>query len=69
MGFSPATIAGNHDAKVNKLTASELAEQGKNYAYGLIGEDEKNYLATLPAHIRLVFRRSCDKLVAGQGRF
>ncbi|MFC4230631.1 metallophosphoesterase family protein [Parasediminibacterium paludis] len=51
-----ATIAGNHDAKVAKLTTEQLAEGGKNYAYGLIGDSEKTYLATLPAHIRLEFK-------------
>lgn len=49
-----ATIAGNHDAKLSKLTASQLAEPGKNYAYSIISEEEKNYLATLP-HIRVEF--------------
>jgi putative phosphoesterase len=51
-----ATIAGNHDAKVAKLTPEKLAEGGKNYAYSLIGDNEKAYLATLPAHIRLEFK-------------
>jgi putative phosphoesterase len=51
-----ATIAGNHDAKVEKLTPEKLAEGGKNYAYSLIGNNEKAYLATLPAHIRLDFK-------------
>jgi putative phosphoesterase len=51
-----ATIAGNHDAKVSSLTAMELEQPGKNYAYKLISEDNKKYLATLPAHIRLEFQ-------------
>ena len=50
------TIAGNHDAKVKKLTEQQLAEPGKNYGYQIIGAEEKNYLATLPAHIRVEFR-------------
>lgn len=50
------TIAGNHDAKVQKLTKSQLAEQGKNYGYSIIGTEEKQYLATLPAHIRVEFQ-------------
>src|SRR5882757_9904309 len=51
-----ATIAGNHDAKVRKLSeADRTATSGKNYAYSLIGADERNYLATLPAHIRVEF--------------
>ena len=49
------TIAGNHDAKVKKLSEKQLAEMGKNYAYSIIGEIEKQYLATLPAHIRVDF--------------
>jgi predicted phosphodiesterase len=51
------TIAGNHDAKVQKLKpADQIATSGKNYAYTLIGDDEKEYLATLPAHIRIDFQ-------------
>lgn len=49
------TIAGNHDAKVQKLSEEQLAETGKNYAYNIIGATEKQYLATLPAHIRVDF--------------
>jgi putative phosphoesterase len=52
-----ATIAGNHDAKVARFTEAErTAPSGKNYAYSLIGSDERNYLATLPAHIRIEFQ-------------
>jgi putative phosphoesterase len=51
------TIAGNHDAKVQKLKAADLAAtSGKNYAYTLIGDSEKEYLATLPAHLRIEFQ-------------
>ena len=51
------TIAGNHDAKVARLTEAErTAPSGKNYAYSLIGRDERDYLATLPAHIRIEFQ-------------
>ena len=51
------TIAGNHDAKVSRLSDAErTASSGKNYAYSLIGENQRNYLATLPAHIRLEFQ-------------
>ena len=60
---SIATIAGNHDAKVARLTeAQRTAASGKNYAYSLIGADERNYLATLPAHIRVEFQLNGDKL-------
>ena len=57
-----ATIAGNHDVKVKKLTEQQLAETGKNYAYGIIGEEEKKYLATLPAHIQVDFELNGEKL-------
>jgi putative phosphoesterase len=57
-----ATIAGNHDAKVKKLTAAQLAEPGKNYAYSLIGDDEKKYLSALPAHIRVEYQLNNDQL-------
>lgn len=50
------TIAGNHDAKVQRLTDKQLNEGGKNYAYKIIGNEEKKYLATLPAHLRIEFR-------------
>lgn len=50
-----ATIAGNHDAKVNSLTETQLAENGKNYAYTIIDKDNKMYLAKLPAFIRIEF--------------
>lgn len=50
------TIAGNHDAKVQKLKPADLATtSGKNYAYSLIGDNEREYLAALPAHLRVEF--------------
>lgn len=57
-----ATIAGNHDSKVKKLTEEQLSETGKNYAYGIIGQEEKKYLATLPARIQVDFELNGDKL-------
>jgi predicted phosphodiesterase len=54
-----ATLAGNHDLKVKKLSpgaAETITEADKNYAYAIVGEEEKNYLLTLPAHIRLEFQ-------------
>lgn len=57
-----ATIAGNHDAKVKKLTKQQLAETGKSYAYSIIGQEEKKYLATLPAHIHVDFEQNGEKL-------
>jgi putative phosphoesterase len=47
------TIAGNHDAKAKKVWHDGI--EGSNYAYSIIGADEMDYLATLPAHIRLEF--------------
>lgn len=60
-----ATLAGNHDLKVLNLksvSAEELGGSGKKYAYHIIGQTEKNYLLTLPAHIRLEFQLNDDKL-------
>lgn len=53
-----ATIMGNHDPKADKLitTADSLKEPGKNYGYHLITQENRKYLATLPAHIRLEFK-------------
>ncbi len=53
-----ATLAGNHDLKVKKLvtTNQSLNEPGKNYAYHLVDDDGRQYLTTLPAHIRLEFK-------------
>ncbi|MBN8876843.1 MAG: metallophosphoesterase family protein [Sphingobacteriales bacterium] len=49
------TLAGNHDLKVKPgKPASEVSE--KAYAYDIVGEDERNYLLSLPAHIRLEYR-------------
>jgi putative phosphoesterase len=50
-----ATIAGNHDVKLQQLTAADLGD-AKNYAYSLVGAHEKQYLLALPAHIRLSFQ-------------
>lgn len=42
-------LAGNHDVKVASLTETDLrAASGKNYAYSLIGPDQRAYLAGLP---------------------
>ncbi|HSC40214.1 MAG TPA: metallophosphoesterase family protein [Chitinophagaceae bacterium] len=49
------TIGGNHDAKVGGLTEAKPAEPGKNYAYTIIEPGHKQYLATLPAYIRVEF--------------
>ncbi len=58
-----ATLAGNHDLKVPKPGSENQAEvSGKNYAYAIVGEREKEYLLTLPAHIRLEFQLNDEKL-------
>lgn len=52
-----ATLAGNHDLKVRLDDGStkKVLSEGNKYAYDIIGEEEKAYLLTLPAHIRLSF--------------
>jgi predicted phosphodiesterase len=57
------TIAGNHDAKVARLSEAErTSSSGKNYAYSLIAPEERYYLSTLPAHIRVEFQLNGEKL-------
>ncbi|MDB4926804.1 metallophosphoesterase family protein [Mucilaginibacter sp.] len=59
------TIAGNHDLKVIGLapvTDNQLQASGKNFAYHIISADNRNYLSTLPAHIRLEFRVNSNLL-------
>ncbi|WP_316805303.1 metallophosphoesterase family protein [Pedobacter nototheniae] len=57
------TLKGNHDEKVENIitNAESLNEPGKKYAYHLIREDNKEYLRTLPAHIRLDFKMNNEK--------
>lgn len=58
-----ATLAGNHDLKVPKPGSENPAEvSGKNYAYSIVGNAEREYLLTLPAHIRLEFQLNGEKL-------
>ena len=59
-----ATLKGNHDEKVESIatTAENLNKPGKNYAYHLIREENRAYLKTLPAHIRLEYKFSNNKL-------
>ena len=58
------TLAGNHDLKVENLitTAQSLSEPGKGYAYHLVEQDHREYLLSLPAHIKLEFKPSGEKL-------
>lgn len=54
-----ATIAGNHDLKVanlNMVDDRSLEQSGKNYAYHIIKAEHREYLLSLPAHIRVEFR-------------
>ena len=57
------TLKGNHDEKVENIITNEgsLNETGKKYAYHLIREDNREYLRTLPAHIRLDFKMNTEK--------
>jgi len=59
-----ATLKGNHDEKVENIitTPESLNEPGKKYAYHLIREDNREYLTTLPAHIRLEYKLNGEKL-------
>jgi putative phosphoesterase len=58
-----ATLAGNHDLKVPKPgTKSKGEVPGKNYAYSIVGNAEREYLLSLPAHIRLAFQLNGEKL-------
>lgn len=59
-----ATLAGNHDLKVENLitTPQSLSEPGKKYAYHLVEQHHREYLLTLPAHIKLEFKQGSEKL-------
>ncbi|WP_158798658.1 metallophosphoesterase [Pedobacter sp. L105] len=59
-----ATLAGNHDQKVEKIITipDSLKEAGKNYAYHLIDQEGRNYLKTLPAHIKLDYQLAEHKM-------
>lgn len=59
-----ATLAGNHDLKVIGLVTipQDLNQSGKNYAYHLVDAVGREYLSTLPAHIKLEFRIGTEKL-------
>lgn len=50
-------------------TPESLNEHGKNYAYHLISPDNRNYLLTLPRHIRLEYQLNNDhmNIVLAQG--
>src|SRR5688500_15675165 len=53
------TLAGNHDLKVNGLikpSADQLQTSGKDYGYHIIEEHNRNYLLSLPSHIKLEYK-------------
>ncbi len=66
-------IAGNYDFGIGRMSddcgcaykTDKEKEMGKisiSYTNGVIGEDERQYLKTLPAHIRIEFQLNDDKL-------
>jgi putative phosphoesterase len=57
-----ATIAGNHDLKVDSMGNGNAAVSvtGKNYAYDIIGTAERAYLRKLPSHLRVMFQLNDD---------
>jgi putative phosphoesterase len=57
------TISGNHDAKVHRWSKPPLDGDDKSFAYSIINDDGKQYLATLPAHIRVEFKLNEQTLV------
>lgn len=58
-----ATLAGNHDLKVTvSVSENESEANDKNYAYAIVGKTERNYLLSLPAHIRLTFDLNGKKI-------
>lgn len=58
-----ATLAGNHDLKAKYLVTLQhhLTESGKSHAYHLVNQFNRDYLRTLPAHIRLEFKLNDDE--------
>lgn len=62
---SIATIAGNHDLKVAKIFPSQdtcSTEKSSEYAYKLVGEQERQYLLTLPRHLKVEFQLNNNSL-------
>ncbi|MDR6561092.1 MULTISPECIES: metallophosphoesterase family protein [unclassified Arcicella] len=50
-----ATLAGNHDIKVKLPFESESEKTASKYAYDIIEKQHREYLLSLPHHIRLSF--------------
>jgi putative phosphoesterase len=68
------TIAGNYDFGIGRMSddcgcaykTDQEKEMGKisiSYTNSVVGEDQRLYLRTLPAHIRLEFQINDDKLI------
>jgi putative phosphoesterase len=60
-----ATLAGNHDLKVSQLppvAPDELGNTGKDYAYHIIEPQHRDYLTSLPAHIRLEYKLGGEQI-------
>ncbi len=59
-----ATLAGNHDLKVNGLPYipdEQLESTGKDYGYHIIRPKNRDYLLALPSHIKLEYKARNDK--------
>lgn len=67
------TIAGNYDFGVGRSSddcgcayksesEKAMGQISISFTNGIIGEEERTYLRTLPAHIRIEFRLNTDKL-------
>jgi len=60
-----ATIAGNHDLKVkpkDNNTDADIPTSGKDYAYEIVSNKAREYLLSLPAHIRLEYQLKGEKM-------
>ena len=60
-----ATIAGNHDLKVEKIFPIQdecSTVKNSDYAYKLVGNKEREYLLTLPRHLNIEFKLNDDSL-------
>lgn len=60
-----ATLAGNHDLKLPNPGSEQeklFNADTKNFAYSLIGKEDRKYLLSLPAHIRLSFDLNGEKI-------
>lgn len=67
------TIVGNHDYKIGRLTKEagnalaldhrvSIGKASEAYTNSIIDEDNRQYLRTLPAHIKVEFQLNQDKL-------